>query len=396
MTTHYDFDAPLSREGSGDLMHAALKPRWGRSDLLPLWVADLNFPVCPDIINALRERLNHPVLGYTVLPRDYFPAIHDWLKVRHGWEIRREWLTFVPGVVKGIGFVVNSLLEKDDRVVVMPPVYHPFFLTPCANGREVVWAPLREVECGQYEMDFEALAQVCDDRCKLLILCNPHNPVGICWSADTLRRLASFCAERHMVVISDEIHADLPLFGHRHTPFATVSDEAANISITLQAPSKTFNVAGVVSSHAIVPNETIRQKLFSWMQANELDEPHLFAPIATVAAYRHGEEWLRQMLAYVEGNIEMVENFCRENIPGIRVVRPQASFLVWLDCRDLHLTHEALLDLFIDGAHLALNDGEMFGPGGEGHMRLNVGTQRAVLRQAMEQLAQAVRERVPC
>ena len=197
-----------------------------------------------------------------------------------------------------------------------------------------------------------------------------------------------------MLVISDEIHADLAIFGHKHIPFASVSDKARDISITFQAPTKTFNIAGLISSYAIVPNEEIRQKFYGWLVANELDEPTLFAPIATIAAFRKGEEWRKQMLAYIEENIKFVENFCRGHIPGVRPLRPQASFLVWLNCRDLHLDHDQLLDLFIDKAHLALNDGEMFGPGGEGFMRLNVATQRSVLRQALEQLAEAVKNHV--
>ena len=229
-------------------------------------------------------------------------------------------------------------------------------------------------------------------KCKVFILCNPHNPGGITWSRETLLRLADFCYDHHLLVVSDEIHADMAIFGHKHIPFASVSDKARDICITFQAPSKTFNIAGIVSSYAVVPNEEIRKKFYTWLSANELDEPTLFAPIATIAAFRKGEEWRKQMLAYVEENIRFVEKFCKEHIPGVRPLRPQASFLVWLNCRDLRLSHDDLLDLFVDKAHLALNDGEMFGPGGEGFMRLNVAAPRSVLRQAMEQLAEAVKK----
>ena len=388
----YDFDKVIDRSGSGDLMHEALLPRWGRKDLLPMWVADMDFAVCPDILDALRHRLDHPILGYTVEPDDYFPAIHDWLLGHHQWEIKREWLSFVPGIVKGIGIVTNLFVKPDEKVIVMPPVYHPFFLTPRANQREVVWNPLKETEPGHYEMDFDNLAKVCDDKCRLLVLCNPHNPAGICWSKETLSRLVDFCYDHHLLVISDEIHCDMAIFGHHHVPFASVSDKAAQISITFQAPTKTFNIAGIISSHALVPNSDIRKKFYGWLKANELDEAHIFAPIATIAAFRKGEEWRRQMLAYVEGNVRFVEDFCKAHIPGVHPVRPEASFLVWLDCRELLLDHKALLDLFIDKAHLALNDGEMFGPGGAGHMRLNVGEPRSIIRQGLEQLAKAVEE----
>ena len=224
----------------------------------------------------------------------------------------------------------------------------------------------------------------------MLILCNPHNPGGICWTRETLERLADFCYDHHLQVVSDEIHADMALFGHKHIPFASVSDRAASISITFQAPTKTFNIAGIVSSYAIVPQAEIREKFYGWLKANELDEAHIFAHIATIAVFRKGEEWRRQMLAAVESNIRFVEDFCREHIPGVRPLRPQASFLVWLDCRDLHLTHDRLIDLFVDKARLAPNDGEMFGPGGEGFMRLNVGAPRAYVEQGLRRLAGAV------
>ncbi|WP_027453236.1 MalY/PatB family protein [Segatella baroniae] len=386
----YDFNTIIDRTGSGDLMHGALLPRWHRDDLLPMWVADMGFAVCPDIIDAMKQRLEHPILGYTVEPEDYYPAIHDWILNHHQWSIHRRWLKFIPGIVKGIGIVCNLFLKPDEKVIVMPPVYHPFFLTPQGNQREVVWNPLKRKEDGYYEMDFDNLAQVYDEKCKVLILCNPHNPGGICWDKETLIKLAEFCYEHHILVVSDEIHADLAIFGHKHIPFATVSDKAAQISITFQAPTKTFNIAGIISSYAIVPNEKIRKVFYHWLTANELDEAHIFAHIATIAAFRKGEEWRKQMLAYVEDNIKFVEDYCKEKMPQILPLRPQASFLVWLNCRDLHLSHDQLLDLFIDKAHLALNDGEMFGPGGEGFMRLNVGCPRPLIAQALSQLAEAI------
>jgi putative cystathionine beta-lyase patB len=391
MTKTYNFDEIIDRSGSGDLKHEALLPRWGRNDLLPLWVADMDFATPDFVVDALKERLNHPIFGYTVDPSDYRPAIIDWIRSYHNWDVKSEWLSFIPGIVKGIGLVINVFTKPDEKVIIQPPVYHPFRLTPEGNRREVVFNPLRRREDGYYDMDFANLEKVCDDKCRVLVLCNPHNPAGLCWSVDTLKRLADFCYEHHIIVISDEIHSDMALFGNRHVPFASVSEHAADISITFGAPTKTFNMAGIVSSYSIVPNGDLRERFYGWLKANELDEPTLFAPIATIAAFRKGEEWRKQMLAYVEENVNFVENYCKEHIPGIRPLRPQASFLVWLDCNGLGLNHEQLLDLFIDKAHLALNDGEMFGPGGEGFMRLNIGTPRAVLRQALDQLAEAVK-----
>lgn len=386
----YDFDTVIERKGSGDLMHEALLPRWGRDDLLPMWVADMDFATPDFVVDALKKRMEHPIFGYTVTPDDYWSSIMDWLKDRHQWDVQRDWLRFIPGIVKGIGMVVNVFTQPGEKVIIQPPVYHPFRITPQGNGREVVWNPLILREDGSYEMDFENLEKVCDDQCRILILSNPHNPAGIVWPRQTLERLADFCYDHHLLVISDEIHCDMALFGHQHIPFATVSDKAAQISITFGAPTKVFNMAGIVSSYCIVPNATLRQKFFGWLSANEFDEPTLFAPIATMAAYRQGNDWRKQMLKYVEGNILFVEEYCKQYIPGVRPLRPQASFLIWLNCRDLHLTHDELQDLFIDKAHLALNDGEMFGPGGQGFMRLNVGCPRSIVQQGMEQLREAV------
>lgn len=388
----YNFDEIIDRSGSGDLKHEALLPRWGRNDLLPLWVADMDFATPDFVVDALKARLSHPIFGYTIEPADYRPTIIDWNESHHGWKIKPEWISFIPGIVKGIGFVVNVFTKPGEKVIIQPPVYHPFRMTPEDNGREVVFNPLRLREDGYYDMDFDNLSEVYDDKCRVLILSNPHNPAGVCWSKETLQCLADFCYEHNIIVISDEIHSDMALFGNRHVPFASVSERAADISITFAAPTKTFNMAGIVSSYAVISNDDLRQRFYGWLKANELDEPTIFAPIATIAAYQKGEEWRKQMLAYVEDNVRFVEDYCRERIPGIRPLRPQASFLVWLNCRGLELSHDKLLDLFIDKAHLALNDGEMFGPGGEGFMRLNVGTPRSVLRQALEQLAKAVNE----
>ena len=296
--------------------------------------------------------------------------------------------------VKSENFVkeVLAVMKEDEKVIVQPPVYHPFFLTPEGNHRGVVRNPLKKLENGYYEMDFENLEKVADEKCKLLILSNPHNPAGLCWSKETLQRLAHFCYTHKILVVSDEIHCDMALWDNKHIPFATVSKEAEQNSITFSAPSKTFNIAGIVSSWAIVPNDEIREKFYSWLEANEMNAPHLFSPIATIAALREGEDWRREMLHYVEKNIDFVIDYCKEFIPAIKPLRPQASFLVWLDCRALGLSHDQLQDLFVDKAHLALNDGEMFGQGGEGYMRLNVAEPQSVLKQALEQLREAVQK----
>lgn len=386
----YDFDKIVDRTGSGDLKHEVLAERYGRADLLPLWVADMDFETPEFITDALRRRLEHSLFGYTVEPKDYWPTVQKWIKDHHGWDVKREWLSYIPGIVKGIGMVINVFTKPDEKVIIQPPVYHPFRLTPEGNGREVVYNPLKENSDGSYSMDFDNLEEVADDKCKVLILSNPHNPAGIVWDKDTLARLAEFCYDHNILVISDEIHCDMALWGNTHVPFATASDKAAQCSITFGAPSKTFNIAGIVSSYSIIPNDEIRNRFYTWLAANELNEAPMFSPIATIAAFRNGEQWRKAMLHYVEQNILFMEEYCKTHLPKIKPLRPEASFLVWLDCRALGLNHEQLIDLFVNKAHLALNDGEMFGKGGAGFMRVNVGTPRAILTKALEQITEAV------
>lgn len=388
----YDFDKIVDRTGSGDLKHEVLAERYGRADLLPLWVADMDFETPEFITDALRRRLEHSLFGYTVEPNDYWPTVQKWIKDHHGWDVEREWLSYIPGIVKGIGMVINVFTKPDEKVIIQPPVYHPFRLTPEGNGREVVYNPLKENSDGSYSMDFDNLEEVADDKCKVLILSNPHNPAGIVWDKDTLARLAEFCYDHNILVISDEIHCDMALWGNTHVPFATASDKAAQCSITFGAPSKTFNIAGIVSSYSIIPNDEIRNRFYTWLAANELNEAPMFSPIATIAAFKNGEQWRKAMLHYVEQNIIFMEEYCKTHLPKIKPLRPEASFLVWLDCRALGLNHEQLIDLFVNKAHLALNDGEMFGKGGVGFMRVNVGTPRAILTKALEQLTEAVAE----
>ena len=388
----WNFDEIIDRRDSGCVKYEGLQKLFGRTDLLPLWVADMDFATPPFIIEAMKKRLEHPVFGYTVVPPDYWKVVSRWIEEHHQWKVEEQGMRFVPGIVKGIGLVVNVFTQPGDKVIVMPPVYHPFFLTPRGNKRQVVWNPLIRHDDGSYSIDFEQLALICDEHCKLLILCNPHNPAGIEWDRATLIRLAEFCQQHHLIVISDEIHCDMALFGHKHIPFASVSEQARDISITFQAPSKTFNIAGIVSSYTVIPNEDLRKTFFGWLDANEISSPDIFAPIATMAAYQQGEAWRKELVKYIEGNVMFTENFCREHIPAVRPLRPQASFLVWLNCRDLNLSHDELVDLFVNKAHLALNDGKMFGPGGDGFMRLNVGCPRAELEQALTQLYAAVRQ----
>lgn len=395
MTTDLtDFDKIIPRRGSGAFKYDALGDRFGNPDLTPLWVADMDFATPDFILDALRQRLNHPILGYTVEPADFRPAITDWQKSHHNWEVKPEWISYIPGIVKGIGLAMLALTKPGDGILITPPVYHPFRIVTELNGRVKVDAPLREAD-KRYELDFEAIERAIAEArdnghpVKMMILSNPHNPGGTVWSRMELKQLAALASREKFIVISDEIHADMTFPGHSHTPFATVSEEAAANSVTFCAPSKVFNIPGVVVSYSIVPDETIRKKFHSFLEASELNAPGLFPPVALIAAYRQGEEWRKKMLEYVWGNVEAVERFIADNIPGISVWKPEASFLVWLDCRSAGLSHAELTHVLQDMARLALNDGEVFGTEGTLFFRLNVGAPRKIVMEAMHRLADA-------
>ncbi|MBO5406054.1 MAG: PatB family C-S lyase [Bacteroidales bacterium] len=393
----------IERRGTYSVKVDGLQKYYGSDDLVPLWVADMDFETPDCVREALQEVVDVGVYGYNLIPDNYFPTIAQWLATRQKWEVEQEWLAFIPGIVKGIGYAINHFTQKGDGVIVQPPVYPPFLNVPKGNGRELVFNPLIRVEDGgkcAYRMDFDNLREICaKGNCKLLILSNPHNPGGIAWDAETLRELALICHKYNVLVVSDEIHADMPLFGTEHIPFASVCKEAVQISITFGAPSKTFNMAGIVSSFAVVPNKEIREPFYKWMQVNELSSPTIFATLGAIAAYTKGDEWRMKMLDYIEGNVVFVEEFCKNELGGlIKPLRPLSSFLIWLDCRELCnrlfgcADQQRLVHLFVRKAGLALNDGAAFGPGGEGYMRLNVGCGLQVLQDAMKSLKTAIDE----
>lgn len=385
----YNFDEVIDRHGTNSVKFDQLESRFGSADLIPLWVADMDFRTPDFIVEALKKCCNHEIFGYTFASDEYYTSIINWIDYKHKWHIQKEWLSYIPGIVKGIAFTLDCFTQPGDKVIIQSPVYHPFRLVPEHMNREVVNNPLQLVD-GVYQMDFDHLESVIDEKCKVLILCSPHNPGGMVWSKDTLVRLADMCARHRILVIADEIHAEMVYPHSKHHPFATVSEAAANHSITFMAPSKTFNIAGIVTSYAIIPNPEIRNKFYPYLAARELNDGTIFSYEATVAAYAYGAEWLQQMRMYIMENVSYVDRFMKAEIPKIKVYLPQASFLVWLDCRELGLSQAELVSLFKDKAGLALNDGSIFGPGGEGYMRMNIGCARSVLEKALLSLKKAV------
>lgn len=383
----YNFDEVIDRRNSDALKLEALKSRWGREDLIPMWVADMDFRTPPYIVDTIRKRCDNGILGYTSVPDNWSGSIISWLKMRYGWHVSGEMLTFSPGIVQGLAFALQAITNEGDMVMVLPPVYHPFFLITQKNNRKVVFSSL-ELKDGKIEIDFDKFRNDIKG-CKVFILCNPHNPGGRVWSLDELKKIAEICHENGTLVFSDEIHADMTFPGRRHIPFATVSEMAKMNSVTFMSPSKAFNMPGLASSYVVIENEKIREQFKRYMEASELDLGHVFAFIGTIAAYSNGTEWLDQMLEYVTGNIDYLINFCSERMPKIKPIRPEASYLVFLDCRELGLDQPSLVDFFVDSAHLALNDGSIFGKEGRGFMRMNVACPRSVLVKALSQLEEA-------
>lgn len=382
----YNFDQIIDRRGTDALKIDAVPTIWGRDDLMPLWVADMDFATPPFIVEALRRRLDHEVIGYTVRTPQWASSIVAWQQSRYGWGIQPEWLNFVPGIVPGIAFVISCFTEPGDTVLIQPPVYHPYIHVPTNLGRTLRRNRLDLVD-GQYQIDFERFER--DVRgCKLFLLCHPHNPGGRVWTEEELCRIAEICHREGVIVVSDEIHADLTLPPYQHVPFAKVSAEAAECSITLMSPSKAFNMAGLTSSYSIISNEALRERFHRHLEHSELNLGHAFAFIGVAAAYSHGTEWLDQMLAYVQGNIDYMEQYLATSLPQVGMIRPQASYLVFLDFRKLGLPQAELNKLIVEKARLALNDGAMFE--GEGFMRLNAASPRSVIEEAMHRLSDAL------
>lgn len=385
----YDFDEIIPRKGTGCVKHDMLKALYGSDDLLPMWVADMDFRTPDFIIEALRQRLNHEVLGYALPTDGYWQAVQGWLGQHYAIDSRREELHFIPGIVAGIAFVLQALTQPGDGVLVTTPVYPPFLNLPKGNGRRLECSPLN-VEDGRFAIDFDDLERRAKN-CKLMILSNPHNPGGIVWGVETLRRVADICHRNGLAVIADEIHADMTLPGHRHVSFSTVSPQAREISITFVAPSKTFNIAGLGSSVCYCPDKGLRSRFFGYLDSNEVANGNIFAFVGAEAAFAKGEEWRQQMLTYLQGNVECLQAFLTERLPKVKAVLPEASYLAWLDFSALGLSHEELKQRLLLRAKVALNDGTTFGGNTyEGCFRINLGCPRSMLLEAMERIASAI------
>lgn len=386
---NYNFDEVVCRKHTDALKLEALAPRWGRTDLLPMWVADMDFKTPPFIVEVMKKRMECEIFGYTAKPESWYEAIISWQARRHQWTITKEMISFVPGVVPALAMAVQAFTERGEKVMIQQPVYNPFAQVVRNNHRELVNCPL-DLKDGQYHINFEVFEEKIKG-CKLFLFCHPHNPGGRVWTREELQKVAAICAQNNVIIVADEIHADLTLPPYQHIPFATVSEEAAQNSVVFASPSKAFNMAGLATSYAVIANPTLRRRFESYVEGNELAAGNVFAFNTVVAAYNKGEEWLQQMLNYVQGNVDEVIHYIEKYIPQLKVIVPQASYLVFIDFSALQLSQKEIVALCTDKAHLALNDGAIYGEEGKGYMRINLACPRSVVKQALIQLKEAVR-----
>ncbi|MCG6188791.1 MalY/PatB family protein [Maribellus maritimus] len=384
----YNFDEIVQREETNCIKYDARDWAFNTNDVLPLWVADMDFKTPDFIVDAIKKRAEHEIFGYTFKPESYFEAIIGWMKRRHKWEIQKEWISFSPGVVAGLTLAVETFSKPGDEVIVQPPVYFPFFECVKGTKRKMVENPLK-IENGRYTFDFGDLKAKISEKTKLLMLCNPQNPGGMVWTKDELAELSTICIENKIMVISDEIHSDLIFKGHKHIPFAAISEEAANNCVVFMAPSKTFNVAGLSSSIAIIPNKTNFARYERALGVGHLGMGNIFGSVALEAAYAHGDEWLEQMLDYLWTNYQLVKAFIEKNLSKVKVMPLEATYLVWLDFTEYGMKDEELSKFIVEEAKVGLNNGGRFGTGGDGWMRINIGCPQSILLEGLERLGQA-------
>ncbi|WP_313888869.1 PatB family C-S lyase [Peribacillus sp. TH24] len=381
------FEEHINRENTGSVKwdKNSLKSLYGREDVLPMWVADMDFPSPEGIQKALIERLNHPIFGYTVPSETVFTEIQSWLRDQHSWPITKEWISFSSGVVSAIGTTIQAFTNPGDKILVQSPVYTPFFDMVKNNDREVVNSPLI-IEDDRFKIDFTDFEDKLKSGVKLFLFCSPHNPGGRVWTKDELLRIGELCVKYDVIIVSDEIHADLFHSTSRHYPIASLSEQLSDITVTLMAPSKTFNIAGIQASFLITSNEKLQKQLQKAQTKLAFHGLNILALTAMEAAYREGLPWLKDMIAYIEENIKVAEEFIAAEIPALHVMHPDASYLLWIDCRDLGLNDKEIKERLIHQGKLALEPGSKYGPGGEGFVRMNIGCSRSVLLDGLNRL----------
>lgn len=385
----YNFDEIIERNGTGCTKWDGMEPGFGRTDLLPLWIADMDFAVPPSVAEAVQKRAAHGIYGYAAFPSDYHDGFVAWQQRRNNWDVKKEWICHTPGVVSAVSMALQGFTAPGDGVLLLPPVYHPFRITIEAMGRRVVNSPMIEKD-GRFEVDVDDLAQKAV-QARIFILCNPQNPTGRVFSREELERIEAICRQHNLLVISDEIHSDIIYGGRKHIPFATLSDWAQHHSFVLMAPSKTFNIAGLATSLIIVPDDMLRRQFLRVTgEGCHIGGGNVFGLVACQAAFEQGEAWLEELLVYLEGNVAFVEEELARRVPSVKLLHPEGIYVPLIDFRGLGKTPEELRCFLLDDAKVAMNDGTMFGPGGEGFARLNIATPRANLAEFINRLEKAL------
>lgn len=390
----YDFDKIIERRGTDSVKYDILKPLYGREDVIPMWVADMDFEVPDFIREAVIRRAEHEVYGYTIRPKRFYETIAGWLSSRHGWEVDPGCIDFSPGVVPALVLAVLGFTSPGDKVLVQSPVYFPFFTSIEHHDRVLVNNQLKD-EQGRYTIDFEHLEEQFREGVKMMLFCHPHNPVGRAWRREELTRLAELAVQYDVLVISDEIHSDLLLFGHKHIPLASLGEEIASLTITCIAPSKTFNLAGLHTSAVVIENSELKKRYEKILGDIHVGGGNLFGFVALEAAYTHGAEWLGQLNGYLEQNFEFLTDYLAKEVPFVRVTPLEATYLVWLNFGALEMEDQELMKFMIDKAKIGFVDGPRFGAGGEQYLRMNIATPRSVLKRALDQMTAALKEHFP-
>lgn len=382
----YDFDKIVDRRGTSCLKYDFQVERRGRDDLLPLWVADMDFALPDNILDDIKKRVSHGIFGYTDPKREYFDSVIGWFYSHFGWEGKPEWITVTPGVVVAISVAVRALTKEGEGVLIQQPVYYPFSEAILLNKRKLVNNQL-VYENGKYSIDFEDFGKkIVDENVKLFILCSPHNPVGRVWTEEELRKMGEICLKHNVIIVSDEIHCDFTYEGHKHTVFPSLGEEFENNVVFCTAPSKTFNIAGLHVSNIFIPNPEIRKKFKSELESFGFSQPNVLGLTACQSVYSKGEEWYTNLKEYIAGNLDFAREYLAKNMPKIQLVEPDGTYLIWLDCEKLGLSVEELESFVEDKAKLWVDFGKIFGKESGQFIRLNIACPRKTLRQALEQL----------
>lgn len=384
----YNFDEIIERANTASVKYDLRKLFFGAEDVIPMWVADMDFKTPDFILNAIKHRLDHPVLGYSIRPPEYFDSIRNWFQRRHNWTIQNDWICFSPGIVPALNLVTLAFTKPGDQVIVQPPVYFPFFSAVKGNGRKLLYNELKMVN-GRYEMDFDDLEKHCR-KASMIFVCNPQNPGGNAWRPEELSELAKICIKHKVLIVSDEIHADLVNTGYKHNVLASLGGKIADKTITLHAPSKTFNIAALSTASVIISNAKLRKTYNKLVQNLHVDMGNVFGNVASIAAFTYGDEWLDRLKMYINGNINFLKGYLEQNIPIIKMIKPEATYMAWLDCTALGMNDKELSKFFIQNAKIGLNPGAQFGIGGSGFMRINLACPRATLQKGLDQMKNAV------